>query len=354
MPAQPPPESQPKKLPPLSLVAAENFPPSSVTAQRQAAAVPVLVLFPVRDAGEAANLQELLAILAPFQPALFDGVWLALGSQEPGSLLALPDRYPWVQVISIAEHLPPDQQGQPLGKGAAMRALIHYLLSRKQVRNPRAILQFFDADIKPSCFHIGWLTGPVGMILAHPQIEAAKIVYFRPAGGRLNTLLRSLLAALPCPALQQLQKLVYLLSGEIAGTLKFWTAVPFKAGYGVEIFHLAALALGLTAPGAGITGLEQMAQVFVGAMDHRHAPWASDRGQTGLDQMATAVFAALLEALETAGHLAWPRGKSKETRLLLPLWERAPDGPVSWLTQTIAEPTFPPLRDQPQLAALLL
>ncbi len=271
-----------------------------------------------------------------------------------GRLPGLERRYPWLTLVPVAEHLPADQRGQPLGKGGAMRALIHYLVTRKLLRDRRAILQFFDADIKPAFFHIGWLAGPVGTILWYNGVEAAKVVYFRPTGGRLNALVRSLIAALPCPALQPLQQLVYLLSGEIAGTLRFWTVVPFKAGYGIEIYLLAALALGLSSPAGGPCGLEQMAQVFVGQMDHRHAPWISSRTQAGLDQMAAAVFAALFEALEAAGQLAWLQSSTAMKRLLLPLREAEATGEIAWLLREVAEPTFPPLISQPELAALLV
>lgn len=335
--------------PPLALLPAAAFSPAVVAAAKCDYGAGIHLAFPVKDEQETANLQALLARLAPYQGALFDAVWLACGAPEPGSLRALGQYFPWVRLLPVPAHLPPDQVGQPLGKGAAMRALLAYLIRSGAVRESRAIIYFCDADLQPAYFHPGWLSGPLGSLLWYNGVAAAKVVYFRPQGGRLNAILRGLLAALPCPELRPLQRLVYLLSGEMAATLKFWAAVPFKSGYGVEIFLLAALALGLV-PAAG--GLEQVVQVYVGEMDHRHSPLTTTWQQLGLDHMAAGVGAALLEALEAAGRLSWatpgPAG---------PLWcplptTMEPFG-LAWRSCPVGEATFPPLLADPEIAALL-
>ena len=123
-----------------------------------------------------------------------------------------------------------------------MRAVLHHLIRTAGVTHPGAVVQFIDADIRPAYFSPRWVLDPVGAVLWFQAVEAAKVVYHRPRGGRLNALLRAFLSQCPGEGLQSLQKLVYLLSGEIAATLRFWTALPFKSGYGIETLTLVSLA----------------------------------------------------------------------------------------------------------------
>jgi len=80
-----------------------------------------------------------------------------------------------------------------------MRAFLYHLVVAEGVVNPRTVVAFIDADIRPPYFHPGWVVDPVGAILWWHTVEAAKIVYQRPYGGRVNTMLRSLLALCPMP-----------------------------------------------------------------------------------------------------------------------------------------------------------
>lgn len=339
--------------PALGLVQAEAWALDEVVKLKMQASRPVFVIFPVKDASEAVNLEKLLVILEPLVPDLLDGAWLACGSREPGELAGLAQRYPWVQLFLARQDPPPDQPAEAWGKGAVMRAALYFLAQTGQVTDPRAIIQFIDADIVPSYFRPAWVTGAVGAILAFEPVEAAKLVYFRPRGGRLNNLLRSFLALIPEAGVQRLQDLVYLLSGEIAGTMKFWSSVPFKTGYGVEILMLLALALDLVRLHPARADLDQVAQVFVGKMDHRHTPLQSTRRQRGLDQMAGNVFQTVLETLEQAGVLAWPGGGAAIGRLRLPVPGYKAAGQPAWLETSVRELTLPPLKSRPEIAAAL-
>jgi len=340
-------------LPALGLVEARAFALTDVVALKQADPRPVHLVFPVKDASEAINLSKLLAILDPLARSVIDAGWLALGEEEPGALADLTQIYSWVRLFPARRFLPPDQPLSAWGKGAVMRALLYHLIRNEGVCHSRTIVQFVDADILPSFFAPEWVLGAVGALLWFDQLEAAKLVYFRPEGGRLNTFLRSLLALIPHTGIQRLQKLVYLLSGELAGTLKFWTTMPFKAGYGVEILILLALALerAQISPAGG--DLNRLAQVFVGDMDHRHAPLKSTRTQRGLDHMAGNVFHTIFEALEQAGVLSWSPGGPSPRRLLIPTPGAEPDGGLDWLDLPVGELTLAPLRCLPEIAGAL-
>jgi hypothetical protein len=340
-------------FPALGLIRAEAFELEDIVRLKQTEARPVHLVFPVKEAAEAANLEKLLAILAPLAPLLLDGGWLAFGGEEPGELIELTRQYPWLHLFRARQFPPPDQPEHAWGKGAVMRTLVYHLVHTGQITDPRAIIQFIDADIVPSYFSPHWLMGPVGTILWFSVLEAAKVVYFRPRGGRLNAFLRSLLAILPQAGIQRLQNLIYLLSGEMAATVKFWSSVPFKTGYGIEILVLLSLALDQVNLHPGKTDLEQLAQVFVGKMDHRHAPVQSTRHRRGLDQMAGNVVHTVFETLEQAGIISWSEGGSALRQLAIPTPGAKPAWHPGWLEVQVGELTLPPLKCRPEIAAAL-
>ena len=339
--------------PALGLVPAEAWPLTDLLALKKRQGRQVHVVFPVKDGGEAANVAALAAALEPLAGGFIDAGWLACGHPEPGDLAGLPRRFPWLRLFLARHHPPPDQRHRAWGKGAVMRAFLHHLMTAQGAADSRAIVQFFDADIRPGYFGSSWCLGPVGAILWFANVAAAKVVYFRPRGGRLNTFVRSLLATLPHPGVQRLQELVYILSGEMAATLGFWGAVPWKTGYGIETLILLALALDQLQLQPGRRDLEGLVQVYVGRMDHRHAPWRSRRQQAGLDQMAAAVCHTLWEALREAGVLSWLEPEGTAGPLRIPLPGRTPAQPPQWLAVPVGEETLPPLATLPAVAAAL-
>jgi hypothetical protein len=341
------------KFPALGLLRSDSFRLEDILSLKQAEPRQVMVVFPVKAAAEVENLEKLLAILDPLAPGLVDQGWLAFGGEDPGKLPQLTSAYPWLRLFQARQAPCPDQPQHAWGKGAVMRALLYYLARSGEVTNPGCVIQFIDADIVPSYFHADWCLGPVGSIFWFKGVEAAKLVYFRPRGGRLNTFLRSLLAMVPHPGLFRLQNLVYLLSGEMAATMRFWSSVPFKTGYGIEILVLLSLALDQVRLNPGRSDLEHLAQIFVEQMDHRHAPLQSTRRQPGLDQMAGNVFHTVFETLEQAGILSWPQAASDPRRLLIPTPGTGLTGEPEWLQVPVGEPTLPPLRCLPEIAAAL-
>ncbi len=341
------------RLPALGLIPPGSFAPEEVAALKAAAGVPVHLVFPLGRSREASNLADLLSILRPILGSLVDQVWIAFGGQRPEGLRRLTDFFPQVRVFPAALQLPPDQAQAALGKGAAMRAFLYHLIVTEKVTQPRTVVAFIDADIRPPYFHTRWVVDPVGAILWFHTVEAAKIVYQRPHGGRLNTMLRSLLAVCPQPGVQTLQKLAYLLSGEMAGTLKFWSRLPFKTGYGVETLTLMSLALNQLGLTTGTPDLEHLVQVYVGQMDHRHAPLTSTPGKPGLDQMAGTVFHTLMESLLAAGLLRWAEPPPAAPRLAIPVPDGESGEPLDWMEVPLADVTLPPLATCPEVQALL-
>ncbi len=340
-------------LPALGLIPPGSFDPETVIRLKQAAKAPVHLVFPLGRAREAGNLRDLLLTLQPLFATLIDQVWVAFGGQRPEGLSRLTETVPQVKIFPAARLLPPDQQHTPLGKGASMRAFLYHLVMTEQVTQPRAIVAFIDADIRPPFFYPRWVVDPVGAILWFHTVEAAKIVYQRPHGGRLNAMLRSLLALCPHPGVQALQKLAYLLSGEMAGTLKFWTRLPFKTGYGMETLTLLSFALDRLSLVPGTPDLEHLVQVYVGQMDHRHAPLTSTPRKPGLDQMAGTVFHTLMETLMAAGLLHWQTPPLQEPRLVIPVPDGAHGDPLTWMEAPVGDVTLPPLAACPEVQRVL-
>jgi hypothetical protein len=341
------------RLPSLGLIPPGSFDLETVARLKQEGGAPVHLVFPLGSAREAGNLRDLLWLLQPLFSNLIDQVWVAFGGQRLEGLSRLTETFPQVRVFPAARLLPPDQQQTPLGKGAAMRAFLYHLVVAEQVTQLRAIVAFIDADIRPAYFHPRWVLDPVGTLLWFHTLEAAKIVYQRPRGGRLNAMLRSLLALCPHPGVQALQKLAYLLSGEMAGTLKFWTRLPFKTGYGVETLALLAFALDHLGLDPGTPDLEHLVQVYVGQMDHRHAPLTSTPRKPGLDQMAGTVFHTLMETLMAADLLRWQAPPLQEPRLAIPVPDGAAGEPLAWMEVPMADVTLPPLASCPEVKARL-
>ncbi|MFW6122977.1 MAG: hypothetical protein ACOC6L_01920, partial [Thermodesulfobacteriota bacterium] len=336
-------------LPRLGLIPAGSLDPAEVLAVKGAEDIPVHLVFPVGNSREASNLRKLLAILWPLQGELVDRVWIAFGGRRLGGLAQLAREYPGLTVFRADRHLPPDQQNIPLGKGAAMRALLYHLIVREGLSNPRAVVEFLDADIRPPYFSPRWIIDPVGALLRFRRVEAAKVVYHRPRGGRLNAMLRSLLALCPHPGVQTLQQLAYLLSGEMAGTLHFWASLPFKSGFGVEILTLLSFALDRLDLDPESHDLDHLVQVHVGQMDHRHAPLTSTARRRGLDQMAGQVFHTFIEVLLRERILFWGEAAGETPTLNIPLPVAPGQGTPDWLQVSIGDHSLPPLKTLPEV-----
>ncbi|MEU2024931.1 glucosyl-3-phosphoglycerate synthase [Streptomyces sp. NPDC016469] len=165
------------------------------------------------------------------------------------------------------------------------------------------ILCFIDADLKD--FSADFVSGIVGPLLAHPEVQFVKAMYDRPLGtvagqgGRVTELVARPLLNLHWPLLAGF---VQPLGGEYAVRRSLLERLPFPVGYGVE--------LGLLVDALHTVGLDALAQVDVGVRVHRHQD-----GQA-LGRMAAAIYRTAQVRL-SRGHLVRPS---------LTQFERGPDG----------------------------
>ena len=163
------------------------------------------------------------------------------------------------------------------------------------------IVCYLDSDLVD--FDPAFVPALLGPLLTAPGVHLVKGFYRRPlrletaqadtGGGRVTELLvRPLLAALR----PELAGVVQPLGGEYAGTRELLEALPFAAGYGVEI--------GLLLDAHATRGLDALAQVNLGVRKHRN------RSLLQLGVMARQILGAVLArcAAGCRGHPGLGRG----------------------------------------------
>ncbi|HYB21461.1 MAG TPA: hypothetical protein VEH09_11040, partial [Thermodesulfobacteriota bacterium] len=314
------------------------------------------VVFPTRGDEELLTLEREIQILQPLAGRIIDEVWIAFGGSEHDDVPLMAKKY-GAQVFYAHRNGMNDACREDSGKGISMRGLLYHLCAERGLNNPRAVIQFIDADIKEGYFNPRWVIDPVGAILWFKEIELAKIVYHRPFGGRLNAFIPPFISVFDHPAINPLKKLLYFLSGEIAGTLKFWLSVPFKQNFGIEMKILTSLALNKVNLCPTGNDLNHVIQVFLGEMDHKHSPLRSTGRVKGLDAMAKEVFQSFLEDLFAEGLIRVDKGLTFSDRLQISTVTPAAEGGEETgtpgkLDLPSNEKTFFPLRKLPEIQAV--
>ena len=303
-----------EEFPPLSLLRMHSIDREKVEEIKQKESIPVIVVFPTRGDEELLTLEREIQILQPLMGRLIDQIWIAFGGSEHDDVPLMAKKY-GAEVFYAKWNGMNDAGRHDSGKGFSMRGLLYHLCTKKGVTNPRSIIEFIDADIKEGYFNPRWVIDPVGSILWFAEIDVAKIVYHRPFGGRLNAFITPFISVFDHPAINPLKNLLYLLSGEIAGTLKFWLSVPFKQNFGIEMKILTSLALNKVRLRQDGGDLKHVLQVFMGEMDHKHNALRSTGKVKGLDAMAKEVFQTFLEDLSEEGLVKIGEGLSFSERL---------------------------------------
>jgi hypothetical protein len=343
-------------LPPLSLLWMHSMDRERVQAVKEEENIPVLIVFPTRGDEELLTLERQIQILHPLMGRIIDEIWIAFGGSEHDDVPLMAKKYGARVFYSHRNGMNDARQGDS-GKGLSMRGLLYHLCAEEGLNNPRAIIQFIDADIKEGYFNPRWVIDPVGAVLWFEEIEVAKIVYHRPFGGRLNAFITPFISVFDHPAINPLKKLLYFLSGEIAGTLKFWLSVPFKQNFGIEMKILTSLALNKVRLRPPTDDLSHVIQVFMGEMDHKHSALRSTGRVKGLDAMAKEVFQSFLEDLSAEGLIQMQKGLAFSDRLQISTVTPAAEGgeeegTPGKLDIPSHEKTFFPLKNLPEIQAV--
>jgi len=347
---------RPDKFPPLSLLLAHSMDRQEVEEIKKAEGIPVIIVFPARGDEEMLTLEREIQILQPLMGKIIDEIWIAFGGNEHDDIPLMAKKY-GVQVFYAQKNGMGDAQGKDSGKGLAMRGLLYHLCTERNLCHPQAIIEFIDADIKEGYFNPRWVIDPVGAILWFTEVEVAKIVYHRPFGGRLNAFITPFISIFDHPAINPLKKLLYFLSGEIAGTLRFWLSVPFKQNFGIEMKILTSLAFNKINLRPGSQDLAHVLQVYIGEMDHKHNPLRTVGKVKGLDAMAKEVFHTFLEDLSAEGLINLEKGLQFSDRLPISAIDSINEGSrdlgeVHNQELLAHELTFTPLKNLPEIRRL--
>ncbi|MDI6755305.1 MAG: hypothetical protein QME78_13040 [Thermodesulfobacteriota bacterium] len=345
-----------ESLPPLSLLLAHSMDREKVQEIKEQEGIPVIVVFPARGDEELLTLEREIQILQQLMGRIIDEIWIAFGGSEHDDIPLMAKKY-GAQVFYAKWNGMNDARRGDSGKGLSMRGLLYHLCAEKGLNNPKAIIEFIDADIREGYFNPRWVIDPVGAILWFEQIEVAKLVYHRPFGGRLNAFITPFISIFDHPVINPLKRLLYFLSGEIAGTLNFWLSVPFKQNFGIEMKILTSLALNKVNLLSNGQDLSHVIQVFMGEMDHKHSPLRSTGKVKGLDAMAKEIFQAFLEDLVEEGMVRLDRGLNYSDRLQISTVIPPPGGgeetgTPSKLDIPSFEKTFFPLKHLPEIRAM--
>jgi len=121
----------------------------------------------------------------------------------------------------------------------------------------------------------------------------------------------------------------------------------------VETLTLLSFALDHLDLAPGTPDLEHLVQVYVGRMDHLHAPLTSTPRKRGLDQMAGTVFHTLMESLMAANLLHWQAPAIAPPQLSIPVPDGDKGEPLAWMEVPLADVTLPPLATLPEVRARL-
>ena len=254
---------------------ADDFEPAAIAAQKGSTTVSVVI--PTKECADtiAEVIRRTIAPLA--QLGLVDELVVIDASSTDETVRRAAAE--GARVLSDDDVLP--EWGPSLGKGDAMwRAL--------SVTHGDVVC-FLDGDTSdPDPRHLQGLLGP---ILTCPSVQLVKGAFERPLrsagtslaneGGRVTELMARPLLNMHEP---RLAGFAQPLAGEMAARRSLLEAIPFPAGYGVEI--------GVLIDALRREGLEALAECNLGSRQNRHQPLRA------LGEMAYAVLAAVERRLD--------------------------------------------------------
>ena len=233
----------------------------------------ISVVLPARDCADTVERVLATAVMPFAESGLVDQVLVVDGASRDATVARAARA--GAEVHGEDDLLP--ELGPALGKGDALwRAL--------SVADGDIVV-FMDADTADP--HPAHLLGLLGPLLGDPAVHFVKAAFERPfrtatgavhpnEGGRVTELMARPLLNLHFPALAGFAQP---LAGETAARRELLRAVPFAAGYGVEV--------GLLIDGLHAVGLDGLAESRVGTRQNRHQPLRD------LGPMAFAVLCAV-------------------------------------------------------------
>ena len=225
----------------------------------------IFVIFPSCGERESDLILDKITTLKNMPGNIIDRIFLAHRRQEidteESTEIKAREAFNRTDILICNRISVPDME-QEKGKGADMRRAV-YAINKNFTQHASAddiILIFLDSDVVTEYFGIHFVLGLAGGVLE--GADFAKASFWRGMGRVKKFVAQPIFSLIDHPKLKQLTDLAYPLSGEVAGTLKFFNSVNFWQMYGVE---------------TGINmdacfGDYRIADVNLGLYDHEHHP----------------------------------------------------------------------------------
>lgn len=195
--------------------------------------------------------------------------------------------HPYVKLFLSSDITVPDMGSEP-GKGADMRRTLYRINIDEADEDPeKVIVIFLDADVVPEYFGAYFVTALAGAVLK--GADFAKAGFWRKTGRVKKFAAQPLFSIISHDSLKRLSDFSYPLSGEAAGTLKFFNSVSFWQRYGVETGILVD----------ALMGRWTIADVNLGLYDHEH------HEDSFIQKMSFGVMRAFFKSLERYGLIAF-------------------------------------------------
>ena len=192
--------------------------------------------------------------------------------------------WPDTDILICNEFSVPDM-GDEKGKGSDMRRVLYYINTKCKdgLSDDDIVVVFLDADVVPGYFDVHFVTGLAGAVLQGHDF--AKAGFWRAMGRVKKFVAQPLFSVIKHDRLRALAELSYPLSGEVAGSLRFFNAVHFWQIYGVET--------GINIDAC--MGDFRVADVNLGLYDHEH------HGDMGIQKMAFGIIRTYIKQLVDYG-----------------------------------------------------
>ena len=178
------------------------------------------------------------------------------------------------------------------GKGADMRRVLYFINKnfKEELQDEDIIIVFLDADVLSEYFGSHFVTGLSGAVLN--GYDFAKASFWREKGRVKKFVAQPLFSVIEHRKLENLKDFAYPLSGEVAGTLKFFNSVSFWQIYGVETGINIDSCMSDT----------KIADVNLGLYDHEH------HGDVNIQKMAFGIMRTYLIQLRDYGFIEFKKG----------------------------------------------
>ncbi|MCL1865399.1 MAG: hypothetical protein FWF73_06265 [Spirochaetes bacterium] len=254
----------------------------------------VLAVFSTFGEREADLIKEKICVLKRLPDGVIDKIIVnhrRISETSDKTEKVISELYDDVDVIVSNCVSVPDMNNEN-GKGADMRRTL-YRINMEYLKGMSAedvLIVFLDADVLPEFFGEHFVICLAGGVLK--GADYAKAGFWRDMGRVKKYVAQPLFSVIDHPALKTLTEFSYPLSGECAGTLRFFNSVRFWQMYGVETGMLIDASM----------GEYSLADINLGLYDHEH------HNDINIQKMSFGIIRAYFKSLVDHGIISLNKG----------------------------------------------